>query len=194
MGIFGFTTYISIGTAFVVDKYIKSKLSETSYLVIFWTCRLSECFYLVFLPLIMLFFILRNLSVFDDAIGLKKEIRFIFKGPFVIYAVLTLFGCLYHFFLSGESDSIFSAIIMWQVYMLSIRILLAAIHSKSTHWVVTKFENILEESQSVEPNISRTNTFSMAIESKMRMIVHESTVCLVHIRHIEYILLLLYID
>lgn len=158
-----FVVYISIIAVNILGKVVGRDNFNTTLWALFGAFCLIQLL-LVFLMGFMICFILRRVSVVDDVIGLRKEIKII-----GYWYILLAVACLFLFVIWRIISILDNSIDEWTevcvlIFYLLCRIFTVIAHWRSTKWVVVHFEKAL-----MAPMWHNMNTL------ELRTIVHEQT-------------------
>ena len=114
--------------------------------IIYCISSFCMCTYYFFATLFILFYILRHISILDDAIGLGKEVKVIAYMLTIIFMMAFLVLVLYPQLtaLIGDHLAYYQPIIS-RVWLLLYRILFVPINYMQTRWVVRRFGMLLRQ-------------------------------------------------
>ena len=166
----GIGDYLDI---FVSDWWYDESLVDDT---IYWICYFIYWILSYFVPLPILYFILRNISVLDDGIGLRKEVKVIAHTITILDAILLVVIGMYPVIWFMNHDLLTYWGVTDQLNRFLDRLLVIPVNYMQTRWVVRRFGFFLRSKSGA--NLSDPTAISLST-SKMRRAANDTTLNLV---------------
>ena len=143
---------------------------------LYWSCYFIWWFLCYFMPLPILYFILRNISILDDGIGLKKEMKVI-TYLLAVINIITLIRGMYPVIFSIDRNLLIYLGITDSLYLFIDRLLFIPLIYMQTRWVVRRFGGFMLR-HSTGANHSHPMSISLST-TKMRYAANDTTLNLI---------------
>ena len=197
LALFAASAFIALTVASYFDFYeFGHEQWPLAVSILYWICMLWQSIYFWFAPLFILFFIIRHISVLDDAIGLKKEVKIISIILSIINIVaFAIWSCFPFLPLIPRLFKLYPMI--RQSVVLLLRILYIPINYMQTYWVVCRFGLIFPsqsgdcpspETAELSGDASRSSAITLSTKTfkSMRRKAHKTTIRLIEEKEDSY--------